>query len=192
MSLLDLEAHVEYIEDFLTPEEARDIYQHIYKEFNIDQYRLKLRDGFSDFGKIMFIDKDLHDSNRLPDFAYGKSFIWSDKMASLKDKIESLTGHSFQVCVCIFYPDGNCGVDFHYDPPSFGDTSYIPSLSLGEERSFLLRHKNTGIVNDLILRDGSLIIMGEQCQEKYEHCLPINPSYKNGRINLTFRKFGFH
>ena len=113
-------------------------------------------------------------------------------MAFLKKSIEKHTGIKFETCVCIFYPNGNSGVDFHSDYIAFGDTTIIPSLSIGEERIFLLREKETGKVNELKLENGSLLVMGEYCQERYEHALPLNSDYKKPRINLTFRKYGFN
>lgn len=73
---------------------------------------------------------------------------------------------------------------------AYGDTSTIPSLSLGEERKFCLREKQTLKVAEVLLKNGSLLIMGKDCQEKYEHALPIDSNYKKGRINITFRKYG--
>jgi len=64
-------------------------------------------------------------------------------------------------------------------------------LSLGEERDFFLREKETLAETKIILENGSLIMMGENCQELYEHSLPTNNINKRPRINLTFRKYGF-
>jgi alkylated DNA repair dioxygenase AlkB len=91
----------------------------------------------------------------------------------------------------IYYPDGNSGLDFHSDHAVFGDTSIIPSVSLGEEREFKFREKESGNEITTTLESGSLIIMGKHCQERYEHRLPINPESNKPRINLTFRKYGF-
>ncbi|MCH2490888.1 MAG: alpha-ketoglutarate-dependent dioxygenase AlkB [Flavobacteriales bacterium] len=67
----------------------------------------------------------------------------------------------------------------------------IASVSLGQERLFNLREKATQKEHELLLHQGSLLNMGEGCQELYEHALPLNPEYKQPQINLTFRKFGF-
>ena len=191
MNKLPLKAEVSYLKEFLTAKEATDIYNHILHDYHINQYRININGRDSDFGKIMFVDSFIVEENRMPAPFYGQSFVWSEKMKTIKSRIEKLTNHQFQVCVCIYYPNGNSGVDFHYDPPAFGDTTYIPSLSLGEERQFLLREKETHHIHEIMLEEGSLLIMGDQCQELYEHCLPTDSQYKNGRINLTFRKYGF-
>ncbi len=112
-------------------------------------------------------------------------------MFALKQKVEQYADTNFYCCVCIFYPDGNAGIDYHSDQVAFGDTSIIPSISLGEERTFNLREKQNKTVNSMVLKHGSLLIMDKGCQENYEHSLPIRKKYKNPRINLTFRKYGF-
>lgn len=39
------------------------------------------------------------------------------------------------------------------------------------------------------LPNGSLLLMGDGCQERYEHSLPLDPGCTAPRINLTFRPF---
>jgi alkylated DNA repair dioxygenase AlkB len=139
----------------------------------------------------MFLDKETKEKNQFNESIWGKNTEWSEKMLSLKKRIEKHTNNEFSTCVCIFYPDGNSGVDHHSDEVAFGDTSIIPSISLGEERLFSFREKKTMKENIMILKHGSMLVMGKGCQENFEHSLPINAMYKNPRISLTFRKIGF-
>ena len=147
--------------------------------------------GYTEFGKLMFIDEELKTAGRFPEFAYGKNFPWPKEIRFLKERVEAQTGLVFGTCVCIWYPDGNIGVDYHSDQPAFGDTKVLPSISLGGERKFQLRENATGKVFEKRLETGSMIIMGEYCQERYEHCLPEDPECTEGRINLTFRQVGY-
>ena len=124
----------------------------------------------------MFIDQALHDANAFPESLWGKSVIWSDILLPIKARIEQLTRKEYKTCVCIYYPNGLSGVGYHSDYRAFGDTSVIPSLSIGEEREFCLREKSTMEEHRLLLKQGSLLIMGENCQERYEHSLPVDPS----------------
>lgn len=121
----------------------------------------------------------------------GATKSWTSKLKLAKDQIEKITNQQFQVCVLIYYPDGNSGVDYHSDFPAFGSTSLIPSISLGEEREFKFRSKENGEEFGQTLSNGSLTLMGDHCQDRYDHSLPINSEYKRPRINLTFRKYGF-
>lgn len=192
--ILPLNCHAEYIPQFLSASEAEDLYEELIHDFKIDQLRTKIptNDGlvYSDYGKLMFIDEELFEANKLPEEQWGKGAIWSSKTKAIKEKIEDLTQKKFNVCVCIYYPDGNSGVGFHSDYTAFGDTNFIPSLSIGEERCFSFREKETSKIHEIKLEAGSLLLMGENCQQRYEHSLPTNPKYKKGRINLTFRPYG--
>jgi len=191
---LPINCEVDYFRGFLDLEDAKGLYlelSELVKELN---YIPQTESGISfevNFKKIMFLDQDLIGENKFPEEQWGPTRVWTSKLKRLKVKIESFTKQQFQVCVLIFYPDGSAGVDYHSDFMAFGDTTIIPSISLGEERVFKFRNKENGNELSTLLEDGSLIIMGKHCQNRYEHSLPIDFKYKNPRINLTFRKYGF-
>jgi len=191
---LQLNCEVEYFKDFLELNRANELFIELISLVKKLDYRPETEDGEIynvNFGKIMFVDQGLLDENRFPEQHWGQTKPWTDKLETVKKLIENHTNQKFQVCVLIYYPDGNSGVDFHSDYVAFGDTSIIPSISLGEEREFIFREKESGNKFVTALENGSLITMGKYCQERYEHSLPINPDYKNQRINLTFRKYGY-
>ena len=184
-----------YHECFLKAEEANELFEHLmeYSELTaMMEFETAAGDTFKfDFGKMMFLDKELIEENEFPESIWWKNRVWSEKMLSLKKRIESETGTEFRTCVCIFYPDGNSGIAYHSDKTAFGDTSIIPAMSLGEERLFSLRENDTMKETILELKHGSLLIMENGCQDHFEHSLLVNPNYKNPRISLTFRKFGY-
>ncbi len=193
---LPLHCNVTYQKKFLSGAESQELLDHLmnFKELTAP-FEITTLSGEAyrhTYGKMMFIDKDLFEEKKFPEAVWGANRIWSKEMAMVKERVETLTGHTFATCVCIYYPDGNSGVEYHSDFASFGDTSIIPSVSLGEERKFYLREKRTLEEHKFFLENGSLIIMGENCQELYEHSLPVDAAYKRPRINLTFRKYGFH
>lgn len=192
---LNLNCSAEYVDSFLSKDESNELYQYLltFKELT-SPFTLTMANGSKyqeNYGKMMFIDKILFEEQKLPAPIWGHSQVWPNRMTLIKDRVESFTGHQFETCVCIFYPDGNSGVDYHSDSFAFGDTSFIPSLSIGEERVFHLREKKTKEVHEILLKNGSLLTMGEFCQERYEHALPLDLNYTKARINLTFRKYGF-
>jgi alkylated DNA repair dioxygenase AlkB len=193
--LLPLNCTASYHSGFLSLEEANFLYDYILKVCGIDDFRIPTFTAkgacLTEFGKLMFVDQALHASDRFPEAAYGKNFPWPPEMLPLKNRVEAHTGLVFGTCVCIWYPDGNIGVDYHSDRPAFGDTTVLPSISLGAERNFQLRENATQKVFEKRLEVGSMIIMGKHCQERYEHCLPEDPTCTEGRINLTFRQVGF-
>lgn len=192
---LNLNCSAEYVSSFLTKEESTQLYQRLLTHEELTApFTLTLANGADyqeKYGKMMFIDAILFDEQKFPAWIWGPNKVWSSKMKMIKDRVESYTGQQFATCVCIYYPDGNSGVDFHSDKPAFGDTTVIASLSIGEERIFQLREKETGKAHDFLLENGSLFLMGEHCQDRYEHSLPLDSKSKGARINLTFRKFGF-
>ncbi|MEM6719085.1 MAG: alpha-ketoglutarate-dependent dioxygenase AlkB [Bacteroidota bacterium] len=178
-----------YVEDFLSKETTAQLYKQLISEYNIAKQTLKIAPDATE--KIMFVDEKLYTNNVFPEEIWGKTAIWSEELYTIKKKVEAFTGLSFGVCVCIYYPDGNSGVTYHSDFPAFGDTTTIPSLSIGAERPFYLREKESLQVHEIRLQEGSMLIMGEHCQERYEHSLPVDPSCSEGRINLTFRQYGY-
>ncbi|MFY0629669.1 MAG: alpha-ketoglutarate-dependent dioxygenase AlkB [Flavobacteriaceae bacterium] len=191
---LPLNCDVEYLNDFLTLQEANELFTELNDVLKTTRYAPETEDGKKhdvNFSKIMFLDQNLLDEERFPVELWGPTKLWTEKLKTVKEKIESFTNLTFKTCVLIYYPDGNSGVDFHSDFPAFGDTTIIPSVSLGEEREFLFREKESGIETSIALEHGSLTVMGEHCQDRYEHSLPTNSEYKNLRINLTFRRYGY-
>jgi len=191
---LPLNCDVDYFSDFLELKNANELFAELHAIVKKISFNPITEDGIShdvNFEKVMFLDQNLIAENRFPEEHWGPSMGWTKNLKKLKESIENFTNQKFEVCVLIFYPDGTSGVDFHSDYIAFGDTSIIPSISLGEEREFKFREKETKTEYSQVLKNGSLVIMGKHCQDKYEHSLPTNPKYKAPRINLTFRKYGF-
>ncbi len=189
---LPLDCRATYYPDFMAPGEPDALFRLIRDDHDLSDRTMKLADGSEfaqDFGAMMFVDRPL-----IAEFSediWGKIVEWPPLLKTLKDRIERVAQREFRVCRCIYYKNGGSGSDFHADFPAYGDLSCIASISLGEEREFLFRktEDHTDIYG-LTLGDGSLLIMGKGCQERYEHALPTNDKYKNPRINLTFRPFG--
>lgn len=186
---------ISYSPNFLTEKDATELFKQltILSELtNMMEMKLPSGDVIKyNFGKLMFVDSDLIRKNVFPKSDWGNVMEWPKYMLSVKKQIEELTGQEFKTCVCIYYPDGNSGIDYHSDKMAFGNTDIIPSISLGEERLFYIRENKTMVENKILLKHGSLLVMEERCQEYYEHSLPENPKYLNPRVNLTFRKYGF-
>ena len=63
----------------------------------------------------------------------------------------------------------------------------IASLSLGAERKFSFKHKETKQKIDIILERGSLLVMKDTTQTNWMHRLPPTKKVNSPRINLTFR-----
>lgn len=186
-------AEAEYLPDFLTPSESEDLFTWIDSNCNDDfTNELRMEDGsvhHLDYEKVMFVEPELV-SDELWDQSHGARIAWPDSIRWVKDKVEEAFGCEFDVGVCLRYPNGNAGIDYHADFQSFGSVDVIPSLSLGESREFLLRRKLDHLEEVRVnLAHGSLIVMGKGCQEEYEHALPVDADKTGTRINITFRQF---
>ncbi|EFA81379.1 hypothetical protein PPL_05363 [Heterostelium album PN500] len=85
--------------------------------------------------------------------------------------------------------DGNDFIGMHADDEAYlpGKTT-IASISLGATRTFTVTHSKKKETQEYKLNNGSLIVMGGQCQKNYRHGIPKEPDVVTPRINLTFRK----
>ena len=74
------------------------------------------------------------------------------------------------------------------DESELGQQPVIASLSLGETRTLLLRHKTRkGLTIKLPLPSGSLLVMRGDTQLHWRHGINAERSQCSARINLTFR-----
>ncbi len=192
---LPLNCTIDYIKDFLSKEEAKQLYTTLIDTYQIDKARLVINAGGqlikTDSFKILFATERLIAQNSHPEEIHGKSFAWTGVMAKLKEKVENLLNKEFELAMCLYYPNGNYFAPYHSDQETSGHATILPSISLGIEREFSFKDTATEAVYSLNLANGSLLIMGDYCQERYMHSLPRNTTYKTGRINITFREPNF-
>ena len=113
---------------------------------------------------------------------------WTKELLELKQIVEKLTETKFNSCLLNLYHSGNEGMGWHSDDEeSIQPNSIIASLSLGAERRFLFKHKQTKQTISSVLEHGSLLIMKDATQAYWLHSLPKSKTISGPRINLTFR-----
>ena len=116
---------------------------------------------------------------------------WHPAVLGVKDRVERLSGQHFNSVLLNLYRDGMDSVAWHADDePELGADPVIASVSFGAERPFLIKPKQPtsgAQKHRLVLRDGSLLVMGKGMQNNWIHQLPKVKSLKEPRINLTFR-----
>ena len=182
-----------YLPDFLAPEESKSLFDEIRAGYNIEPRTMTMADGSEwqqTTGKLMFVAPRLTDETLFP-ASHGRRVVWPASIEKIMQRAAAITGGTFEVCVAIYYLDGQAGVDFHADLPAFGDTSSIASVSLGAERVLTLRdQRDPSRQIPIKLAPGSLLHMGRGFQSRYEHALLPDPHCEEPRINLTFRIFG--
>lgn len=113
---------------------------------------------------------------------------WTAELLELKATIEKMLGETFNSCLLNLYHSGEEGMAWHSDAEKdLKRDGTIASLSLGAERKFSFKHKQTGETVSLILENGSLLTMEGKTQTYWLHRLPPTKKVLRPRINLTFR-----
>ena len=113
---------------------------------------------------------------------------WTDELLEIKRIVENQEPAEFNSCLLNFYHDGDDGMSWHSDnEKELEKNGAIASVSLGAERKFSFKHKRNKEKIDLILGNGSLLVMKEQIQTHWMHQLPKSKKISEPRINLTFR-----
>ena len=115
---------------------------------------------------------------------------WTPMLHDIKARIENAAGARFNSVLLNYYRDHRDSIGFHSDDePELGPRPVIASLSLGEERTFVLKHKRLKAAAPVRLRltSGSLLVMGGDTQDAWRHGIPKESRPCGPRINLTFR-----
>jgi alkylated DNA repair dioxygenase AlkB len=135
------------------------------------------------------------------DLAYSYSGIrleplpWTSTLLHIKRQVETLVEHEFNSVLLNYYRDQNDGMGMHSDDErELGPQPVIASLSLGDERRFLLKHKSRKDLKTvkLALPAGSLLLMQGDTQKYWRHGINKEKQACGPRINLTFRSIQSH
>ncbi|HET8887225.1 MAG TPA: alpha-ketoglutarate-dependent dioxygenase AlkB [Salinimicrobium sp.] len=126
------------------------------------------------------------------EYTYSKTtkaaLVFTPELFTLKNLIEEKSGETFNSCLLNLYHSGEEGMGWHSDAEKdLKPNSSIASLSLGAERKFVLKHKTNKDKVEIILENGSLLLMGGSTQKYWLHRLPPTKKIILPRINLTFR-----
>lgn len=113
---------------------------------------------------------------------------WTPTLEKLKAAVEAESGDRFNCCLLNLYHSGEEGMAWHADDEKeLQPDGAIASVSLGEPRRFVFRHKADKEKAELRLEHGSLLVMRGVTQTHWEHALPVMKRALGPRINLTFR-----
>jgi len=116
---------------------------------------------------------------------------WPVSLIETRAICEELAGIEFNSALANLYRDGTDSVAWHADDePELGPDPVIASVSLGADRRFDLRHRQSGETIKSVLPAGSVVVMSRGCQQNWLHQVPKQLRVKKPRINLTFRRFG--
>jgi alkylated DNA repair dioxygenase AlkB len=116
---------------------------------------------------------------------------WLEPLAELRDRLRRELGMTFNSCLANLYRNGTDSMGFHSDnEPELGPRPLIASVSLGDRRRFVLRHRVTRERWSWDLGQGDLLVMRNESQSEYAHAVPKVSQPVGPRMNLTFRVFG--
>ena len=145
------------------------------------------------FGKLIVTKRKVAWYGEKP-FEYTYSNItktalpWTNELLALKQKVEELSGDTFNSCLLNLYHNGDEGMAWHSDgEKDLKKNGAIASLSFGAERKFAFKHKVDKTTIALTLAHGSLLMMKDTTQTHWLHRLPPTKLVYAPRINLTFR-----
>jgi len=187
MMLLDTDGECHLHENFLARACADDFFERIRRRAAWSRPQLRM------FGKTLRAPRlTAWHADAGAFYAYSgalhRPLPWFDELRELRARIEAHSGARFNSVLLNYYRDGDDALGWHSDDePELAAGAPIASLSLGETRRFLLRHKRQKITHAVALRHGALLMMCGAMQAHWRHALPRTKRPARARINLTFR-----
>ena len=113
---------------------------------------------------------------------------WKEPLSTLRTACEAHTGQSFNGALLNLYRTGLDAMGWHSDDEAVnGPNPVIASISLGAERRFDFRHKQSREMISVVLPHGSLLVMSGACQTFWLHRIAKTTRQTEPRINVTFR-----
>lgn len=178
----------EYPQAF-TPPQSEAFFQSLLKEIPWQQETLKIA------GRVIAVPRlQCWMGDRGSHYGYSgmrlSPYPWQPPVVDIRQRVQQLSGMTFNSVLVNYYRDGRDSVAWHADDEvELGPAPVIASVSFGVERYFQLKPKRPGSKTryQLLLRDGSLIIMAGSLQKNWLHQLPKVNGLTAARINLTFR-----
>ncbi len=188
MNITAVNAQLSYFPDFIRLSESYRLFEQIQHEIAWRQEEIIL------YGKKVTIPRLqawYGDTNS--HYSYSNLTMqpvpWLPVLQDLKKKVEQCLAQDFNAMLANLYRNQSDSVAWHSDDEKeLSIQPVIASLSFGEERNFLLKHKVSGEKLTIPLKSGSLFVMAGETQQYWQHCLPRTKKEKRARINLTFRK----
>ncbi|XP_063821452.1 DNA oxidative demethylase ALKBH2-like [Ostrinia nubilalis] len=119
---------------------------------------------------------------------------WPAPVLALRDFLFALKGIKYDFVLVNKYRNGNDHMGEHRDNEPELDNNYpIASISLGQERDFVLKHKDARKPGKdkkdiptvkILLEHGSILLMNPPTNEVWYHSLPVRKKLLGARINF--------
>lgn len=116
---------------------------------------------------------------------------WTPLLKQVKGFVEEVSGARYNSVLLNYYRNERDSMGMHADDePELGARPTIASLSLGEERKLVFRHRWRRDLRPvhIPLPSGSLLVMSGDTQTHWKHGIDKLRRACGPRINLTFRR----
>ena len=116
---------------------------------------------------------------------------WTRALLDIKRRVEAVARTDFNSVLLNYYRDHRDSMGLHSDDePELGERPILASLSLGEERTFILKHKSDKALKPVRLKlaSASLLLMKGETQHYWKHGIEKETRPCGPRVNLTFRR----
>lgn len=186
-NLLPYEGEVYYYGKVLSYADAFNFYENLKEKIDWQSDLIKM------FGKEILTKRKMAWYGLQPyEYTYSKvkktALLFNEELLQLLKIVEEKTGETYNSCLLNLYHNGSEGMGYHSDnEKEMKEDGAIASLSLGVERKFSFKHKETKEKVNLLLEHGSLLVMKGETQKHWVHALPVSKKIVKPRINLTFR-----
>lgn len=115
---------------------------------------------------------------------------WTPRLLAIKASVEQAAGDRFNSVLMNYYRNERDSMGMHSDDePELGALPAIASLSFGDARTLVFRHRfdRSHKPIRIELGDGSLLLMRGATQRNWKHGIAKERRPRGARVNLTFR-----
>lgn len=115
---------------------------------------------------------------------------WNPLIKNLRDRIELESGISTNSCLALKYRDGHDSLGLHKDKELIFPNNVVITVSLGQERTFVVERNSDKHKVRTVLRSGDLCLQAYDTQLHYRHGVFKEKKVEASRYALTFRELG--
>ena len=165
-----------------------DIIDELKKEINFNQDIITVGDT-----KILEERKTYWMSDLGYTYKYGSKIMNPDNLSRTIKRIQNIISNNYGVTydsvLLNYYKDGNIGMRYHSDAVYDEWREDTVIISFGSSRYISFREiENYDNKEKILLENGDLLFMKEDCQKKYQHRVLKDKKITNDRISLVFKK----
>lgn len=208
-----------FIENFLEEDTLNELMNNVQNE--VSWYQLKHPVHCSCYPRLTSFQALIEDDGTIPIYRCADPQPWDNQyetinftpiIRKLKEKIELISGETYNWCRMINYRTDNDDMGFHSDKYlDISKDSYIVSFSIGQTREYILKlkkgiqlhhklkyHLSTDNNQRISLTHNSLLLLGPTTNMCYLHSISKNHNHNHNqkiknnlydyRISITFRK----